>query len=162
MTGGEDLRIFTGPDAMGNGTVSNFDTELFLFEINPDGTFGALVAANDDGGAPGGVSFDSQFTVSALAAGSYILVAGPWPLEEAEARTGIDNDNDFGDFQITIEGAARADEIASGPLAPADILGALPTLTIGTSGDDTLTGTCLLYTSPSPRDKRQSRMPSSA
>ena len=25
-----------------------------------------------------------------------------------------------------------------------------------------LTGTCLLYTSPSPRDKRQSRMPSSA
>ena len=24
------------------------------------------------------------------------------------------------------------------------------------------TGTCLLYTSPSPRDKRQSRMPSSA
>ena len=26
----------------------------------------------------------------------------------------------------------------------------------------TLTATCLLYTSPSPRDKRQSRMPSSA
>ena len=26
----------------------------------------------------------------------------------------------------------------------------------------TPTGTCLLYTSPSPRDKRQSRMPSSA
>ena len=28
--------------------------------------------------------------------------------------------------------------------------------------DNTLLGTCLLYTSPSPRDKRQSRMPSSA
>ena len=27
---------------------------------------------------------------------------------------------------------------------------------------DTLFGLCLLYTSPSPRDKRQSRMPSSA
>ena len=27
---------------------------------------------------------------------------------------------------------------------------------------NTSTGTCLLYTSPSPRDKRQSRMPSSA
>ena len=26
----------------------------------------------------------------------------------------------------------------------------------------TIYGTCLLYTSPSPRDKRQSRMPSSA
>ena len=28
--------------------------------------------------------------------------------------------------------------------------------------DDILSMTCLLYTSPSPRDKRQSRMPSSA
>ena len=28
--------------------------------------------------------------------------------------------------------------------------------------DDLVTVTCLLYTSPSPRDKRQSRMPSSA
>ena len=30
------------------------------------------------------------------------------------------------------------------------------------SGKSTLAYTCLLYTSPSPRDKRQSRMPSSA
>ena len=28
--------------------------------------------------------------------------------------------------------------------------------------EDALVGVCLLYTSPSPRDKRQSRMPSSA
>ena len=33
----------------------------------------------------------------------------------------------------------------------------------GTTGESpTLTHDCLLYTSPSPRDKRQSRMPSSA
>ena len=32
---------------------------------------------------------------------------------------------------------------------------------LSASGDDPLI-TCLLYTSPSPRDKRQSRMPSSA
>ena len=30
------------------------------------------------------------------------------------------------------------------------------------SSSDEVTLTCLLYTSPSPRDKRQSRMPSSA
>ena len=30
------------------------------------------------------------------------------------------------------------------------------------SGIGTITNSCLLYTSPSPRDKRQSRMPSSA
>ena len=38
---------------------------------------------------------------------------------------------------------------------------------VGRAGDDVFTNetninTCLLYTSPSPRDKRQSRMPSSA
>ena len=30
------------------------------------------------------------------------------------------------------------------------------------SGANAISGICLLYTSPSPRDKRQSRMPSSA
>ena len=33
---------------------------------------------------------------------------------------------------------------------------------IGVSGDETLAGFCLLYTSPSPRDRQKSRMPSSA
>ena len=37
------------------------------------------------------------------------------------------------------------------------------TVAIGSTGnDDNGFATCLLYTSPSPRDKRQSRMPSSA
>ena len=35
-------------------------------------------------------------------------------------------------------------------------------LRIGTTGEFGGLGICLLYTSPSPRDKRQSRMPSSA
>ena len=33
---------------------------------------------------------------------------------------------------------------------------------VGAPGDETTNGTCLLYTSPSPRDQRGSRMPSSA
>ena len=33
---------------------------------------------------------------------------------------------------------------------------------VGSGAGDGLGGACLLYTSPSPRDKRQSRMPSSA
>ena len=36
------------------------------------------------------------------------------------------------------------------------------TKVIGITGSNGKTTTCLLYTSPSPRDKRQSRMPSSA
>ena len=35
-------------------------------------------------------------------------------------------------------------------------------MVFGNMGDTSATGVCLLYTSPSPRDKRQSRMPSSA
>ena len=37
-----------------------------------------------------------------------------------------------------------------------------PTGNTGAQGATGSTGPCLLYTSPSPRDKRQSRMPSSA
>ena len=35
-------------------------------------------------------------------------------------------------------------------------------INVSLNSDKVYTGTCLLYTSPSPRDKRQSRMPSSA
>ena len=47
------------------------------------------------------------------------------------------------------------------------LLGATAANAADTSGEDgllsgTQADTCLLYTSPSPRDKRQSRMPSSA
>ena len=36
------------------------------------------------------------------------------------------------------------------------------TITLKSSTEERLKAACLLYTSPSPRDKRQSRMPSSA
>ena len=37
-----------------------------------------------------------------------------------------------------------------------------PSIALATGGQNSQSYTCLLYTSPSPRDKRQSRMPSSA
>ena len=44
------------------------------------------------------------------------------------------------------------------------LLGAMPAIEAAGGGTEhaVVTGICLLYTSPSPRDKRQSRMPSSA
>ena len=42
------------------------------------------------------------------------------------------------------------------------VMGSDPTVTIIRSGLEVAVRVCLLYTSPSPRDKRQSRMPSSA
>ena len=50
--------------------------------------------------------------------------------------------------QLEVEGLV--DELPAGDVSPIY------------EGDGDAFGTCLLYTSPSPRDKRQSRMPSSA
>ena len=52
------------------------------------------------------------------------------------------------------------------PVSPADTLDAIEVVELTGYADKTLLknglAACLLYTSPSPRDKRQSRMPSSA
>ena len=53
--------------------------------------------------------------------------------------------------------AAEASHGDLGMVTPDDVL-----LAISWSGETAELGDCLLYTSPSPRDKRQSRMPSSA
>ena len=69
-------------------------------------------------------------------------------------------------FEVIIEsaaGIAHVEEIAAAtPRLQAMSLGAADfaaSMGMATTG---IGGTCLLYTSPSPRDKRQSRMPSSA
>ena len=72
-----------------------------------------------------------------------------------EAITNLDEIG--GAYNIVIKQLAVG--IANKPLSPAE--------TLGINGFDvavtsSVTFTCLLYTSPSPRDKRQSRMPSSA
>ena len=74
-----------------------------------------------------------------------------------------------GDPRPLVELAVRAEEAGFDSVWAGDSLLARPRaepLTL-LSGVATVTsrvqlGTCLLYTSPSPRDKRQSRMPSSA
>ena len=54
------------------------------------------------------------------------------------------------------DGMTKSDDIDN-----ADVL-FVNTCTIRENADDKLYGTCLLYTSPSPRDRLKSRMPSSA
>ena len=57
---------------------------------------------------------------------------------------------------VAVKGAACT--TGHGCDAVTTVLGGSPNVLIGNLG----VLTCLLYTSPSPRDKRQSRMPSSA
>ena len=59
-----------------------------------------------------------------------------------------------GAMMLATPHAAHAEFLTIPPLTPAS-----PECVVGGTA---VTCTCLLYTSPSPRDKRQSRMPSSA
>ena len=63
----------------------------------------------------------------------------------------------YGFFTATVETGGQFPEAFSQALASQK-----PALIHIQVDPDALTPTCLLYTSPSPRDKRQSRMPSSA
>ena len=67
---------------------------------------------------------------------------------------GSGNDVIYGDSQNDVIFGGPGDDIIHGGSDHDEIHGG--------DGNDELYGNCLLYTSPSPRDKRQSRMPSSA
>ena len=53
------------------------------------------------------------------------------------------------EFRVTTTGQARDRLVARAGIIASNL-------------DDKIAGTCLLYTSPSPRDRQKSRMPSSA
>ena len=107
-----DIAVFTGS---GNrpGGESAFDTQLFVFELNSDGTLGATVGTDDDSG--GGL--DSFINLS-LSAGQYVAVAGEFELTEAEARAGVSDAGQGGPFQISFTGVDGAVELPAGNLDP--------------------------------------------
>ena len=87
-------------------------------------------------------------SASAVPGAAYAQTASEQALEEIIAAQ--DEANEAGDQQATV-GSYRS-------AAPAE---AIITVTANGLGTD-LRNTCLLYTSPSPRDRQKSRMPSSA
>ena len=87
-----------------------------------------------------------------------------WVLEKALSQAGIDNEsfsngNDLLRKIVDEQPSAIVSDIRMPGIDGIDLLSRLnenyPNLPV-------IITTCLLYTSPSPRDKRQSRMPSSA
>ena len=104
------VNIFTG-DATNGIQDTNFDTELYVFSLNADGTFGTLIGNDDDSGD----GLDSMFTPT-LPAGDYVLVLGDFPLTQEEAALGIGTTGDGGPFQITFEGTDGVVQLPFGPL----------------------------------------------
>ena len=76
-------------------------------------------------------------------------------------RTGIEQRHIAAEGEYTLDLAEKASrralEAAGIAYSDIDLI-----IVATTTADQVFPSTCLLYTSPSPRDKRQSRMPSSA
>ena len=97
-------------------------------------------------------------TIAAAAASPFLLAgaafAGPYVnVETVQSYSGDDYTGLSTELQIGYEGENWY--VSGGPIVDSPDNGESSTDFIGYVG-------CLLYTSPSPRDKRQSRMPSSA
>ena len=111
--------------------------DRFGWSVSIDGDTVAIGAYYDDDKGSGS---GSAYVFTRVTAGD--LTSGWTQVAKLTADDGAANDW-FG-FSVSIDGN---------------------TMVIGAHGDDARgsnSGSCLLYTSPSPRDKRQSRMPSSA
>ena len=111
-----------------------------------------------------------NFTASAIGLPQII---GDDPLPDELAFSEEVNEADEGDSeQSSTEDATQAGTTAQGSVATDSVTSPSSTSDLVEEGDDevvpgttattTRTSTCLLYTSPSPRDRQKSRMPSSA
>ena len=109
--------------------------------VPPNVTDGMITISHDETGASGG-SF---------------VVAGPGPIiDSLDSWVGAPGDS------VVVRGVnfKPVDTVWFGNVRAVFTIVANTQLKV--TVPDTESGTCLLYTSPSPRDKRQSRMPSSA
>ena len=113
--------------------------------------------------ATAGNGHDTEFLARRVGPGGSVIAIDLQPAAVAATRRRI--------AQVAAGASAEVDVIEGDhaqldQLVPADWRGtvALVLFNLGylPGGGRALTTTCLLYTSPSPRDKRQSRMPSSA
>ena len=141
------LHRFDVPDSTGCGLQINLHTssEPLMIRRDPDGNLSMVydstgVAFTTD--APMEVTHPSGCATKTLTANADVEVIGGLTIPSMNAA------------------AAGQPARATNPMT--QLATVPPALTAAAVGANDLMGNCLLYTSPSPRDKRQSRMPSSA
>ena len=109
---------------------------------------------------------NGTFYGRAMIAGDIYTVAGSGPLRGSHANGHPATQAAIGEYvgQVTVDQAGNV-LVASPPLNRVWLVAAVSGTFYGqamTAGDIYTVGGCLLYTSPSPRDRQKSRMPSSA
>ena len=133
-----------------------------------DSSNGTSLAEDDDSGA----GLESKLEYTAVSSGTVYIEAGAfssrqtgtYQIDVASTSGSDDQPNAIGNNSSLTIGSVQTGDIEE--VGDVDVFSlsvdAGTTYTIDQKGFFSSVGTCLLYTSPSPRDRQKSRMPSSA
>ena len=139
-------------DGDGSGSVSIGDVLTYTIVATNSGNFDQTDVVVSD---PMLVN-DSTVTCASVAVGGTCTLTGDYVVTMADAGGDIVNIASAESDEVT---TPVTDTVTTPVVAAAPALDIVKTLTNNADGDGS---GCLLYTSPSPRDQRGSRMPSSA
>ena len=122
-----------------------------------------LSVPGSPGGSTGGGLPEGDFVESVVIPFHGAITESMTLTKRLHARVGYDDINEFFWDKVSMQKMLRSEPTFHGAAsAYARYRHFLRTFGAAKHRDGRLAAVCLLYTSPSPRDKRQSRMPSSA
>ena len=153
-----DYRFLQSP---ASGSLFAFQSGLSNLDIDRvEIVRGAASALYGPGVESGVVHFFSKKAIDKPGT-SIELIGGNLSTVSAALRHAYANDKKTFGFKINAQ-YKKGDEFSLDPVEDAGFLAQINGATANGIFQPIVSGNCLLYTSPSPRDKRQSRMPSSA
>ena len=141
LGGGADLTISVDDDVTVTTETDNIDFTGSYWDVTANANtaeieINEVVATDTDAGTagvPGLISGDDKEKLDGIAPGAEVNVQSDWAETDTTADSYINSKPTITNYNLT-----------------------------AVSGSDRLFNPCLLYTSPSPRDRQKSRMPSSA
>ena len=171
----QTVSVSTTDDDVAGFTIVELDGSTEVDESGDTDTFTVVLDAQPDSDVV--LTITSSDTGEATVTSSLTFTSANWDTAQVVTVTGVDDDLIDGTIASTVTVSvndaasdnnfdAVADQTVSVSTTDDDVAGFTVSEPDGsttvTEAGDTDTFTCLLYTSPSPRDRTRSRMPSSA